>query len=126
SYYHSNTYGANFGLGYKLTKNLTQTLSYRLSYDQTRFPSRVLPKTNDEKKLDDAEKKGLSLLIENNLKKDKNLFVSTFGHNLVYQRLKGLAGEPVGGWWIRMNNEFHLGSTIRTFSTVLSARKYHS
>lgn len=120
SYYKNNTYGINLRISYGLSKHLTQTLSYRLSYDNNTMPKRETPTTDAE------EKKGLSLLIENNLHQTKNLIVSCFGHTLVYERLKGIAGEAIGGWFVKMNNRWSVAKKISALSTDIHFRKYHS
>lgn len=121
SYYVQNTLGFQVGLSYNLSKHLSQSLSYRISYDRTRFPNRILPSTDIQEKAE-----GMSLLIENNLSEHKNIILSTFTHTLVYQRLHNLVGEPIGGWFVKMTNNFHMGRNIKVLLNEIHFRKYHS
>ena len=52
-------------------------------------------------------------------------YVSSIGHDLIYDKSKILAGEPAGGYILKLNTEFAgVGGTIKFLANTLSAHQY--
>lgn len=106
--YHQMLTGIGFRIGYDIRKDLTQILGYGIHRD----------------KLSLREKDGSSPFLRP--KRPLN-YISSVTNTLLFNRVKRLANDPVGGYFIRMDNEYAgLGGTIKYFKNTLEGAKFVS
>ncbi|BDB96112.1 outer membrane protein assembly factor BamA [Candidatus Hydrogenosomobacter endosymbioticus] len=99
--------GVGTRVGYQINKNMAQVFGYRIKRDKTRL------------------RDGWSSPFMQ-LKRATN-YVSSVSHDLIYDKTVRSAGDPVGGYFLKVENELAgVGGSVRYLSNIFSASKYFS
>ena len=108
--YHQQVGGILVSANYLLRKNLYQGWTYRIRRERL-----------------DLRRSDMSPYLIQNISQHTQQWVSGVGHDLVYDRIEKRGGNPIGGWFSKLTNDWTgAGGNIHYLSNTVSLGSYLS